>query len=191
MSGLIGNIQPGGSGGAGAFKGLGQVGTSLQGTGGQLTGMGIPQLQQAGGYFSSLAGGNRATMTQALAPEISGTNAIYGGTARTLSRFLRGPQRDTQLAETERERGGAIGNLFNTARPQANAALAGLGGQNVSQGTGARLGAGSLFGTQANLGQSADIANAQIQSQAGAGFGGLLFNLLKTFAKPGAAAGVT
>jgi hypothetical protein len=188
MGGMLGGIQPGGSGGAGAFKSLGSLGGNLQGTGSTLTGMGTPQLAQAGGYFSSLAGGNRATMTQALSPEISQINSVYGGTARTLSRFLRGPTKDVQMAEGERQRGGQIGSLFASARPQANAALAQLGGQEVGQGIAAQGTAGSLFGTQANLGQQADIANAQLQSQAGQGFGGLLFNLLKTFAKPGAAA---
>jgi len=187
MGGMLGGIQPGGSGGAGAFKNLGALGTNLQNTGTTLTGLGVPQLQQAGGYFSKLASGNRATMTQALSPEISQINSVYGGTARTLSRFLRGPTRDVQMAEGERQRAGQIGGLFATARPQANTALAALGSQTVGQGVGAAGAAGSLFGTQAKLGQEADIANAQLQSEAGQGFGGLLFNILKTWGPKAAA----
>ncbi len=151
--------------------------------------MGIPQLQQAGGYFSSLAGGNRAQMTQTLAPDIANINSVYGGTARSMSRFLRGPTKDTQLAEADRQRAGQIGSLFSAGRTNANSALAGLGGANVGQGTSATTGAGGLFSSQANLGQQADIAGAGISSSAGAGFGGLLFNLLRNFGPKAAMAG--
>jgi hypothetical protein len=85
------------------------------------------------------------------------------------------------MAEADRERAGQIGNLFSTARAGANTALAGLGSSTVSAGNSATAGAGGLFGQQAQIGQQADIASGQLGAQAGAGFGGLLFNLLKTF----------
>lgn len=142
---------------------------------------GMPQLQQAGNYFSTLAGGNRAATTQALAPDIEGIQSIYGGTARTLSRFLRGPEKDTQMAELERQRAGQIGSLFRGARPQANANLASLGGSAVTAGQQGTQGAAGIFGQSAQLSQQAGQFASKQSEQAGADFGGLLFQLLKQY----------
>ncbi len=147
-----------------------------------LSGIGLPALQQSGGYFSQLAGGNRATMTQALAPDIENINSVYGGTARTLSRFLRpGPTQGVQLAESERDRAGQIGSLFRNARPQANSALANIGGSAISGSTSAATGAGGIFGQQAGQAQASRFGGAGLDFQSGQAFGGLLFNLLKQY----------
>lgn len=139
---------------------------------------GMPQLQQAGNYFSTLAKGDRAATTQALAPAVANINDVYGGTARTLSRFLRGPERDTQMAEAERERAGKIGSLFRDAPGEANAQLATMGGSEVSAGMG---GASSAAGIFSNAAQTNNQNETQSR-QAGSDFGGLLFDLLKNYA---------
>jgi hypothetical protein len=156
------------------------AGTQLAGNAAQQGAIAGPALGQAAGYFGQLAGGNRATMTQALAPQITATNDVYGGTARTLARFTRGPTQQVQMAESERERGGQIGSLFSTARTGANQALAGIGQGAFSGSTAAAGGAGGVFGQQT----SQALQGEQMGMQAGAGFGNLLFNLLKMY-KPG------
>lgn len=154
-----------------------QAGTQGQlGLASGLQGVGLPATQQAAGYFSKLAGGNRATMTQALAPDISNINSVYGGTARTLSRFLRGPEKDVAMAGAEQQRAGQIGNLFSTARPTANAALAGIGSGATGQ-------AGGLFGTAVSQGIASRDLGANITSQAGQGAGGLFMQLLQAYQK--------
>lgn len=170
MSSLTGSISPGGgSFGQGALQ-------AQSGLANALSGVGAPALSKASGYFSTLAGGNRAQITQAVAPDVQNINSVYGGTARTLSRFLRGPTKDVAMADAERQRAGQIGNLFSGVRPQANTALAGIGESAVS-------GASGIFGSQAQLAQQAEEQSAQNTTAAGTGFGGLLFNLLKTFVK--------
>lgn len=160
------------------------AGTAL-GQSKSLFGMGMPQLQQAGRYFSTMARGNKAAMTQALAPDIENLQSVYGGTARTLARFLRGPEKDVQMAELERERAGQIGSLFRAARPAANTALANLGMQTAGMATGGAGTAGSIFGQQAGQAQASRFGGANLQSQAGEDFGSLIFNLLKMYSKSG------
>jgi hypothetical protein len=168
---LIQSQGQSGSQGQTAAAGQLQQNAATQGT------IGTSALGQSAGYFGKLAGGNRAVMSQALGPQISSLNDVYGGTARTLARFTRGPTQQVQMAESERERGGQIGSLFSTARTGANQALAGIG-QGAFQGsTGAAAGAGSIFGQQ--VGQS--LQGEQMGMQAGAGVGNLLFNLLKMY----------
>lgn len=163
-----------------AEQGQTQNARNLTGTGTGLLAQGMPQLRQAGGYFSTLAGGNRAALTQALAPDIENINAVYGGTARTLQRFTRGPERTVQMAEAERERAGQVASLFRNARPQANAQLANMGQETIR-------GAGSLFdsaagqyGNQAGRGLTNRYAGENLKRQAGEDYGNLFFNLAQT-----------
>lgn len=188
MGGAFGSLPTmSSSGQAGQEGALGSAGM-LSGLAGKLSGMGTANLSKAGGYFSSLAGGNRAGMTQALQPDIQNINSVYGGTARTMSRFLRGPERDTQLAETERQRAGQIGSLFSGGRSSANSALAGMGSGEMGAGIGAAGGAGGIFSGLAKQGQDSQFEQAKLQQQAGQGWGGLMFNLLKLAATHGMSA---
>lgn len=156
---------------------------------GQLSRQGMPQLQQAGRYFSTLASGNRGAMTQALAPDIESIRDVYGGTARTLSRFLRGPEKDVQLAETERERAGQIGGLFRGGRMGANTQLAGMGGAATGAAASGFGGAAGIFGGQAESGMRNRFGGADLEHQAGQDFGGLLFNILKMYSQQGGSGG--
>ena len=157
------------------------IANNLSSTGAGMVGTGQQQLGSAGKYFSTLASGNRAATATALAPAVGNINSVYGGTARTLNRFTRGPDKTVQMAETERERAGQVSSLFRDAPGQANQALATLGANNTSMGIGAQGTAAGIFGGQAGLSQNAQIASNQSTQAAGSGFGGLLFNLLKTY----------
>lgn len=168
-----------------ALQGQTGAANALTQQSGQLSAFGMPLLKQAGGYFSKLAGGNRGVMTQALSPEISSINDVYGGTARTLSRFLRGPEKDVQLAESERERAGQIGRLFGGARIGANTALGGMGEGATGAAASGFGGAGGIFGGQAALGQANRFGGAELERSVGSDFGGLIFNLLKNWGQKG------
>ena len=151
----------------------------------QLTNFGLPKLQQAGNYFSTLMGGNRAALQQQLAPDVANINDVYGGTQRTLARFLRGPDRDYQMGELSRQRAGAIGSLFTGARDRAAGTVLNLGQYGVGQGTNAL---GAAAGVSNAAGQSAFQNRAygnQITQQAGAGTAQLLFSLLQSYLNRG------
>lgn len=173
------SIQPGGGAiGQKALQGQTGAAGALTGQGGSLFGQGQGQLQQSGRYFSTLASGNRAAAGQVLKPEIQSVNDVYGGTARTLSRFLRGPEKDVQMAEGERERAGAVSNLFSSARPAANNALAAMGAGSTSMGLGATAAGGSQFGGVARTSQDAAVESAKLEQQQWQGFGNLLGKFL-------------
>jgi hypothetical protein len=165
--------------GQGATQGQTAAGTQLSQNAATQSAIGGPALGQAAGYFSKLAGGNRATMTQALAPQISDINSVYGGTARTLARFTRGPTAQVAQAGAEQQRAGQIGSMFSTARTGANAELAGIGQGALTGSTSAAAGAGGVFGQQAGQALQAGVAGGNMEMQAGAGIGNLLFNLMK------------
>lgn len=156
------------------------AGNELAAGGRQLAGFGMPKLQQAGNYFSTLAGGNRAATTQALAPETEQINQIYGGTQRTLARFLRGPDRDYQMGELARQRTGALGSLFRDARARGVEGLVNLGQYGVSQGAGMTGGAAGIAGDVARAYQGNRLTASELQRQAGSDTAGLLFQLLKS-----------
>jgi hypothetical protein len=195
-----GTIKPGGSGIGiealakqyGMGDTLGRQGQGLFGRGSAQYGQGQGQLQQSGKYFSTLASGNRSAMTQALAPQIEATNDVYSGTTRSLSRFLRGPEKDLQLAEAERGRAGAVSSLFRGGRGSANSALAEMGAGNAGQGMGlfsqslgANTAAGGMYGGVAGLSQRASEQTAQNKAQFWKGIGSLFGNALGFFSKGG------
>lgn len=153
---------------------------ALTAQGSQLSSFAMPKLQQAGNYFSTLAGGNRAATSQALAPEVENINAMYGNTQRTLSRFLRGPDRDYQFGELARERSGKLGSLFRDARDKGVSGLVNLGQYGMGQSAANFGAAAGVFGDVANRGMSNRYAGAGLQRQAGQDTASLIFQLLKS-----------
>ncbi len=156
------------------------AGTQLGQQGQALSGFGMPKLQQAGNYFSTLAGGNRAATTQALAPETEQINKVYGGTQRTLARFLKGPDRDYQFGELARERTGQIGSLFRDARQRGIEGQVNLGQYGVSTGASLNQGAAGIAGEIANRGQQNRYAGQSLQRQSGSDTASLIFQLLRS-----------
>lgn len=157
-----------------------QAGQQLGQQGAQLQNYGMPKLQQAGTYYSSLASGNRATTGQALAPDVANLNSIYGGTQRTLTRFLRGPDRDYARGELERQRAGSIAGLFTGARARGVEGLSALGQYGVSQGTAALSGSAGIGAGLSSAGAANRFGAAELQRQAGGDAAGFLFQLLKS-----------
>lgn len=145
--------------------------------------MGTPALSQAGRYYSTLASGNRGAMTQALAPEIEQTNQVYGGTRRSLARFLRGPDRDYQMGELERQRAGSVASLFREGRTNAVARLLDYGQGTTATATSALGGSAGIYGNVGRTAQNDRFAGNQMQQQAGYASGQLLMQLLQMYSQ--------
>lgn len=153
--------------------------TSLLGGAGQDERLGRSQVNQAGGYFGALAGGDRSKMTATLAPDIESINQTYGGTSRSLRRFLRGPDRDYQMGELERERTGQIASLFRTARTGANEVVARLGQDSLGRAGAQTEAAGGIFANLAGRGMQNRYQGEDLQRQAGQDYGSFFSQLLK------------
>lgn len=152
---------------------------------GSLFRMGTPALSQASRYYSTLASGDRGAMTQALAPEIESTNAAYEGTRKNLSRFLRGPERDYQLGELERQRAGSQASLFREGRTNAVARLLDFGQGTTSAASSMLTGASSTYGNVGGTLRGDRLAANEMTSQAGADSAALLMQLLQIYSQRG------
>jgi hypothetical protein len=157
----------------------GAAGT-LMGQSEKLMGAGLPYLRQAGGYYSTLLGGNRAAMTQAVAGPRAALTDVYRGAERNLERSnVRGAARDVAQAELGRERAGQIASLTTGVQPFAAQGLASLGLPLTELGQRGAGQAGSLYG---NLLEQGAINRQYARGEgekAGAGLGGFIFDILK------------
>lgn len=130
-----------------ALKGAtGAAGTALQ-QGTELSKLSLPYLKQAGGYYSTLLGGNRAAMSQAVAAPRAALTDVYRGAERNLERSnVQGAARDVGMAQLARDRAGKVAGLTTGVQPYAADALAGLGERFAGAGlAGADVG-GRIYG---------------------------------------------
>ena len=109
-----------------------------QGVGGTAAKMGLeaygeskPYLRQAGSYYSTLLNGNRAAMSQAVAPSVAQITGNYRGAQRGIEGGLRGAARDYATAGLNRQRASQIAGLTTGVQPGAADALAKLGTQGM------------------------------------------------------------
>lgn len=115
-------------------------------TGQQLLGQGGGYMGQAGNYYSTLLGGNRAAMSQAVAAPMAQLTDTYRGAERGLVRSgLQGAQRDTAMGELNRQRASQIGSLVTGVQPAAAGALGALGGHMTQTGSSLTGTAGTLY----------------------------------------------
>ncbi len=161
--------------------------TGAQGTAGALsqTGQGLVTAGQATqapatNYFTSLLQGNRAQQSQAIAAPRAALTDVYRGAEQNLTHSgIRGPQRDLASAELGRQRAGQIGGLVTGVQPAAASALTQIGQTQTGQGAPMLGQAGSIY--SGLLGQGArnrEYARGEGE-KAGAGYGGLIFDLLR------------
>src|SRR5229473_227898 len=148
----------------------------------QQTGLGNAALSPATQYFQSLLQGGQAARlaTSPMAQLIGQTGqgaqrAIQAGTPR-------GGEQNLALAQNRIGTAGQISNLYTGVQPMAAQGLAGIGGQYLGSGAGLNPNA-NIGAAQGQYGLSQGLA-----SQAGGGFGNLLYNSLKKLG-PSAASG--
>jgi hypothetical protein len=136
-------------------------------------------LQGAGDYYSKILSGDRAAMTEAMAPEIGQITGQLNQEKQNISKFT--PQGGGQtglLSELPFQQEGQVTQLLQQARPMAAQGLeqvAGLAGQEA-------LGFGNLaqnaFTTDINALLGKASQDMPMQQQLGAGVGGLLGGVL-------------
>lgn len=140
---------------------------------------GLPATQASLSYYAKLLQGNRAAMSQATAGANRQITDVYRGAERGLERQgVRGGERQTALAELNRDRAASIAGLTTGQQGGAANALADIGGDLTRTGMNGISGAGSQFGSAASAyGQQATdfrAAGRQDMSGMGASLGELL-----------------
>lgn len=139
-----------------------------------------PALNKAMQHYMQLAGGNRAQLQGAMAPEMNMLMDTYKGAQMGTERMAPGPQRDHAIAELYRQKAGQMGMMPMQARQQAFGQLGSMG-MDLNQGANQMYGmAGNVLGGQANALQG--VAGMQQQRQAGWGaLGGSIANIFMPY----------
>ncbi len=151
---------------------LTQAGTSL-------LSQGQPYSKQAGDYYSTLLGGNRAAMSQATAAPRAAITDIYRGAEHGLERSgVRGAARDVATADLGRDRASRIAGLTTGVQPAAAGALAHMGSNLTSQGMSGLTGAGSIWQNLLGAGFQNRAYGRHEGEKAGTGIGSLIFDIL-------------
>lgn len=114
------------------------TGSQSAAEGGTLFNLALPGLKQAEGYYGKLASGDPAALSRANAPAIQGiTQASDSAKKSIIQDNPRGGERNLALEEGDLSKGAQISQLTTGSYTGSFGSLAGLGGQNVSQGTSA------------------------------------------------------
>lgn len=146
--------------------------------GSTLFNLALPGLTQAESYYGKLASGDPHALARANAPAVEAITKQSGQQKKNIEQNMpRGGERNLALEEADLSKGAQIGNLETGSYLSSFGSLAGLGGQNVGQGTSATsVGLQGMQGAANQYGQMQQI-NAEnkatsmgfIGSLAGAG----------------------
>lgn len=158
-----------------------------QGAAGNLTKTGSSLIQTgqetqapATSYFDTLLRGNRAQMAGATAAPRAAITDVYRGAERGLEHSgVRGPQRDVAAADLNRQRASQISSLVTGVQPAAASALTGIGQTQIGQGAPMLGQAGGIYSGLLGQGASNRRYAREEGEKTGAGFGGLIFDILK------------
>jgi hypothetical protein len=133
--------------------------------GSKLFNLALPGLTQTEGYYGKLASGDPAALSRANAPAIQGiTGQSNQAKQNIIADQPRGGERNLALEEADINKGAQISQLTTGSYLNAFPSLAGLGGQNVSQGT-AATGTG-LQGMNAAANQYGQLQQLNNESKA-------------------------
>lgn len=163
-----------------ALSGVSGAASNLTRQGQGLTTAGMPAVQGATNYWSTLLHGNRSQMSLATAGPRAALTDQYRGAERGLERSgVRGGVGDLARAELSRQRAGQIGSLTTGVQPGAAGELGNLGTNLVGQGTSALQGVGDLYGGLLNQGYQNRVYARDQGQQSGKAIGSLIFDVLK------------
>jgi len=136
---------------------------TAQGT--TLFNLALPGLQQAESYYGKLASGDPNALARANAPAVQAiTQASDSAKKNIVQDNPRGGERNLALEEADLSKGAQIGQLETGSYTSSFGSLAGLGGQNVSQGTAAT--SSGLQGMNAAANQYGQIQQINAQNKA-------------------------
>jgi hypothetical protein len=133
--------------------------------GSTLFNMALPGLQQAESYYGTLASGDPNALARANAPAIQSISKATDSAKKNIMQDNpRGGERNLALEEADLSKGAQIGQLETGSFTSSFGSLAGLGGQNVGQGTGAQ--SSGMQGMNAAANQYQNIQNTNAASKA-------------------------
>jgi hypothetical protein len=133
--------------------------------GSKLFNMALPGLEQSESYYGKLASGDPQALARANAPAIQSiTKSTDSAKKNIMQNNPRGGERNLALEEADLSKGAQIGQLETGSYLSSFGSLAGLGGQNVGQGTSAQ-GAG-MQGMNAAANQYGQIQQINAQNKA-------------------------
>ena len=142
------------------------TGATQTAEGSKLFNMALPGLEQSESYYGKLASGDPNALARANAPAIQSiTKATDSAKKNIMDNNPRGGERNLALEEADLSKGAQIGQLETGSYTSSFGSLAGLGGQNVGQGTGAQSSGMQGMNAAANQYQNIQNANAAAKAQ--------------------------
>lgn len=127
--------------------------------------MALPGLEQSEAYYGKLASGDPNALARANAPAVQAiTQASNSAKKNIVQDQPRGGERNLALEEADLSKGAQIGQLETGSYTSSFGSLAGLGGQNVGQGTAAT--SSGLQGMNAAANQYGQIQQINAQNKA-------------------------
>ena len=148
---------------------MGQTAQQSAQQGSTLFNMALPGLEKAESYYGKLSSGDPNALATANAPAIQ---SITGQSNESLKNIMqsmpRGGARDLAISDADLSKGAQISNLTTGSYTNSFGSLAGLGGQNVSQGNAATATGLQGMNSAANqYGQLQQLNNQQKATQLG------------------------
>lgn len=141
-----------------------------------------PYLRDAGGYYQTLLHGNRAAMSQAVAPAYAATTDIYRGAERNLQQSgVRGAARDVARGELNRERASKLSGLVTGVQPGAAQALGSLGVEGMRNAAPLYNTAGNMYGNILTAGMRNRQWGDLQGTEAGRAWGGAVGDIFDIF----------
>lgn len=157
----------------------------LSGNSRQLFGQAMPAVQQSLDYYKNLLGANgRKGLYSAVAPAAGTIAENYRGATSSLTKNLRGGERDMGLAELKRQQVGDTARLVSGVQPGAAAALGGMGSGLVGQAQSGFAGAGGIYGGLAGQPVATELGYKAGSDSAGS-MGALLARLMSFYPSGG------
>ena len=133
--------------------------------GSSLFNMALPGLEQSEAYYGKLASGDPNALARANAPAVQAiTQSSDSAKKNIMQDNPKGGERNLALEEADLSKGAQIGQLETGSYTSAFGSLAGLGGQNVSQGTSAQ--SSGVQGMNAAANQYGNIQQLNAQNKA-------------------------
>lgn len=156
------------------------TGATQTAEGSQLFNMALPGLEQSEAYYGKLSSGDPNALARANAPAIQAlTQSTDSAKKNIVQDQPRGGERNLALEEADLSKGAQIGQLETGSYTSSFGSLAGLGGQNVGQGTSAQSSGLQGMNAAANqYGQMQEI-NAQNKAQTMGFYGSMGGSLLE------------
>lgn len=148
---------------------MSQTGQQSAAEGSKLFNLALPGLEQSEAYYGKLASGDPAALARANAPAIQQIGKATDSAKKNIIQDNpRGGERNLALEEADITKGAQISNLTTGSYVGSFGSLAGLGGQNVSQGTAATgTGLQGMNAAANQYGQLQQLNNEQKATQLG------------------------